>query len=321
MHKKLLATLLAAMLSCSFAVQAIDLSVQKKQQMLADSQSQDIAKQIVSLAFSGQSDEANFRLLRVKQPEQEVVRYLVIKTISDRHPEYTSDLAVFVDTQRKVVPSLRIVDQGEGFRFSSPAFSYQQRAQRLIDSWKLNDQEIELYIGVENEKLALRTWLTEDPELSSQREKLLIDNVDKFSPQALNFLIDQITDENVVSWLPSSDVMVAMATVSRNPHLYSLLWKMKAGNAQSRELERLGQDGSDFSIQQLILASENPSLNKRSLQLLAKYAPASQHADDFLVSRMANQNDAKVITTSIEAYGYGRWFNEWVTEHPELLKR
>ena len=151
MHKRLLATLLTAMLGSSFAAQAIELSVEEKQQMLSDAQSLKSAQRIVSLALSEQSDQANFNLLRIKQPQQEVVRFLAIKSISESAPQYTSDLAVFVDTQRKVAPSLKIVEQGDGFRFVSPAFSYQLMAQRLIDDWKLNDQVIALYVGVENE--------------------------------------------------------------------------------------------------------------------------------------------------------------------------
>ncbi|PMG82131.1 hypothetical protein BCU83_08070 [Vibrio breoganii] len=321
MHKKLLATLLSAMLGSSFAVQAIELSVEDKQQMLSDAQSQESAQRIVSLALSEQSDQANFNLLRIKQPQQEVVRFLAIKSISESAPQYTSDLAVFVDTQRKVAPSLKIVEQGDGFRFVSPAFSYQIMAQRLIDDWKLDDQIIELYVGVENEQLDLRAWLTEHPDLTSQREKLLINNIDTISDEGLAYLVEQITDNSVLSWLPSSDLMVAMATRSNNPELYDIVWKMKADSALSRELERLGQDGSDFSIQQMIVASQNPSLSERSLQLLAKYAPTSQPAEDFLVSRMSNQGDAQVITESIQGYGYNSWFNQWASKYPEIFNR
>ncbi|GEA52933.1 hypothetical protein VIN01S_37370 [Vibrio inusitatus NBRC 102082] len=313
--------MLTAILGSSFTVQALELSLEDKQQMLSDAQSQASAQRIVSLALSEQSDQANFNLLRIKQPQQEVVRFLAIKSIAESTPRYTSDLAVFVDTQRKVAPSLKIVEQGDGFHFVSPAFSYQIMAQRLIDDWKLNDQVIELYVGVENEQLNLRSWLTENPDLTSQREKLLINNIDKISDEGLSYLVGQITDNSVLSWLPSSDLMVAMATTSNNSDLYNIVWKMKADSALNRELERLGKDGSVFSIQQMIVASQNPSLSERSLQLLAKYAPTSQPAEDFLVSRMRNQGDAQVITKSIQSYGYNSWFNEWASKYPEIFNR
>ncbi|GAD91042.1 MULTISPECIES: hypothetical protein [Vibrio] len=319
MHKRLLVILLSVMLSGLSMVQAVELTQQQKQQMLADTQSHDDAQRIVALALSDQSDKANFDLLRIKQPQQEVVRFLAIKSIAENHPQYTSDLAVFVDSQRKVPSSLTLVEQGDGFRFSSPAFAYQQLAQRLMDDWDLNEQEMNFYIAVENGKLNLRTWLTENPELTSPRERLLIENVVKLSEDGMSFLAQQVTTNNVVSWLPSTEVMVAIASASHSPELYNILWKMKTNSAVNRELERLGADGSEFSIQQLILASSNPSLNKRSLQLLAKYAPTSQPAEDFLVSKMNNRNDAQVISTSIQEYGYSSWFKQWVIEHPELF--
>ncbi|OBT12918.1 hypothetical protein A9264_15670 [Vibrio sp. UCD-FRSSP16_10] len=321
MLKRQLATLLVIVLSGLGTANAIELSIQDKQHLLADTQSHKDAQHIASLALSDQSDKANFDLLRIKQPEQEVVRFLAIKAIAESHPKYTSDLAVFVDSQRKLPSSLSLVEQGDGFRFRAPAFSYQQMAQRLMDDWKLNEKVISLYIGVENEQLDLRRWLTENPELTSQREKLLIDNIDKLSEQGLGFLTSQVTNNHVLSWLPSSELMSVMASASQSQDLYAILWKMKASGAMHREIERLGSDGSEFSIQQLIQASQNPSLNQRSLQLLARYAPTSQSADDFLISKMSNKNDAQVITKSIQEYGYGSWLKEWVTEHPEIFNR
>ncbi|GAD81400.1 hypothetical protein [Vibrio ezurae] len=319
MHKKLLLILLSVMLSGLGVAQAVELTQQQKQEMLSDVQSHTDAKRIATLALSDQSDKANFDLLRIKQPQQEVVRFLAIQAIAKSHPRYTSDLAVFVDSQRKLPSSLTLVEQGDGFRFSSPAFAYQQLAQRLMDDWDLNEQEMDFYIAVESGQLNLRAWLAENPELRVSRERLLIENVMKLSDEGMHFLANQVTTPNVVSWLPSADVMVAIAAASQNSDLYNILWKMKTNSAVRRELERLGVDGSEFSIQQLIVASSNPSLNKRSLQLLAKYAPTSQPAETFLVSKMTNRHDAEVISSSIQEYGYSSWFNQWVIEHPELF--
>lgn len=321
MRRKVLVAFLLTIMSSSFAVGALELSLEDKQKMLTDTKIQDSAERIAALALADQSDQANFKLQRIKQPHQEVVRYLAVKEIAESSPYYTSDLAVFINSQTKVPPSLRITEQGDGFKFSSLAFGYQAIGQRLLDSWSLNNQVMDFYVNVETKKLNLQTWLSDKPELTRQREILLVNNVGKLSNRGLQFLVNQIPQDRVISWLPSSEVMVALAGAAQSAPLYDIVWKLKADSALKRELERLGRDGSDFSVSQLMVASNNPSLEQRSLQLIARYAPTSQAVEDFLVSKMSNQESAQVITTSVTQYGHVSWLEELLKQHPKLLNR
>jgi hypothetical protein len=309
-----------AITSCSSIVNAFGLSVEDKQKMLSDTKTQHSAEKIAALALSNQSDQANFKLQRIKQPKQEVVRYLAVKEIAESSPQYTPDLAGFINSQTQVAPSLRIIEQGDGFKFSSLAFGYQTIGQRLLDSWSLNNQAMDFYVNVESKKLNLQVWLSEEPELTRQRETLLINNAEKLSDKGLQFLVNQITQKRVISWLPSSGVMVALARAAQSASLYDIVWKLKADSALKNEIERLGRDSSDFSLNQLMVACTNPSLSERSLQLLSKHATTSPIVEEFLISKMDNQESARVIAYSVSQYGYVTWLEELVRLHPKLTK-
>ncbi|WP_261816274.1 hypothetical protein [Vibrio gallicus] len=318
MRQGIFVTLLSILLCGPVVVKAAEINPQQRELLLQNTRVQSAAQNISSLALTGQSDQAQFQLQRIKYPQQEAARYLAIKTIADKDPNYTSDLAVFLDRQKRVAPTLQFVQNGDGFRFSTPAFGYQILAQRLLDEWQLNEKVMSFYIGVETEQLELRSWLSGDANVAAQHERLLIESVNSLSSDGLQFIIDQITASKVVSWLPSSKVMVALASVSKDPQLYSLLWKMKSDGSIDKELDRLGHQDSSFAHQQLMVASDNPSLNKQSLHLLSRYVKTSAQVQDFLVGKMRNQQQAQIISNSLLSYGYENWLKQLLQDNPSI---
>lgn len=318
MRHGLLVAVLSALLCGPLTAHAVEVSAQERQQLLDDAHVKSAAENISSLVLSGHSDQAQFQLQRIKFPQQEAVRFLTLKAIASKEPTYTSDLAVFLDQQKKVAPTLTYVEKGEGFQFSAPAYAYQIVAQRMLDEWRLNEKVMHFYIGVETEELELRSWLSGDATVVAQRERLLIESVHSLSSDGLQFLIDQITGPRITAWLPSSNVMVALASVSKDQDLYALLWKMKADGNINSELDRLGHQDSDFAHHQLMVASDNPSLSQRSLHLLSRYATTSPEVEDFLVGKMRNQQQAKIISDSLNFYGHSNWLQQLVQDNPSI---
>lgn len=318
MRHGLLVAILSAILCTPTLVHAVEISAQEREHLLQNSSVQSSAEAISTLVLSGHTDQAQFQLQRIKFPQQEAVRFLVLKNIQTLQPTYTSDLAVFLDQQKKIKPTLTYVEKGDGFQFSAPAYAYQITAQRMLDEWHLNEQVMQFYIGVESEELELRSWLSGSANQVAQRERLLTESVYSLSSDGLQYLINQITAPSVTAWLPSSSVMVALASVSKDPQLYSLLWKMKADGAINEELDRLGHQDSEFAHQQLMVASDNPALSDRSLHLLSRYATTSPKVEDFLVGKMRNQQQAQLISKSLLFYGHGNLLNQLVQDNPGI---
>ena len=142
-------------------------------------------------------------------------------------------------------------------------------------------------LDAEKQNLNLKEWLTGSEHQVQTREALLIRELDSLSPEAVNYLAKQLTESPIVSWLPSTEVVVRLAQVSEDPDVYQILWKMKADYHSQAELVRLAESKSPFALEQVMAATKNPRLKEEAITLLTRVNPLSEEVKDFLVSRMA----------------------------------
>lgn len=294
---------------------------QKVEQWLSEPQVHDKAAELLQYVMEDNTDSLNFALQRLSLPVQEATRYLLLHKIEQQNLILTSKMALFVEQQRSMVPTYHVLERGEGYEFTVPAFNYPAIAQRLLKQWRQDQSTLAFILGAERGELNLKDWLSGSNYQLQSREALLVRELDSLSPEALSELTGQLTNNAVVSWLPSSQVMVKLAQVSEDPEVYKLLWLMKADFNSESELIRLAKVGDDFSLGQVMHASSNPSLKERAITELTKVRPMTNEVRDFLVSRMTTSDDARFVAGELARQGYSSWLQELASSNRKVNSR
>ncbi len=89
-------------------------------------------------------DEVNllrFALERLTFPQQEVARYQLLKS-SKRQKSYSPKMSIFVEQQRTNAPTYQVLERGDGYEFTVPAFNYPSIANRLIKQWRQDQKTL-----------------------------------------------------------------------------------------------------------------------------------------------------------------------------------
>ncbi|MCA2442092.1 MULTISPECIES: hypothetical protein, partial [Vibrio] len=229
----------------------------------------------------------------------EVVRFRLLEKLEQQNIILTPRMALFVESQVRLTPTYQMLERGDGYEFSVPAFNYPAIASRLIKRWKQDQSTLDFVLQAERKELNLQQWLTGTSQQIQTRESLLIRELDSLSPSALKALTTQLTQANVTSWLPSTAVVVRMAQVSQDKAMYDLLWRMRADYNSQQELKRLADTGDAFSLQQLMNATINPSLKPHAIRLLTKSNPLSPEVKQFLIAKMALSEEATLVARQL----------------------
>ncbi|MCJ2378909.1 hypothetical protein LNL84_19090 [Vibrio sp. ZSDZ34] len=256
------------------------------------------------------TDSLNFSLNRLAFPQQEVVRYLLLNELEQTNFILSSKVAMFVESQQKLSPTYVVLEKGDGYEFTVPAFNFPAISSRLIKQWKQNHSTLDFVLKAESKDLILVEWLSGSAHEVQRRETLLVDEFDSLSPAATTFLVEQLTESSVTQWLPSTQVLAHMARSSESEELYDLLWKMRADYFSQQELERLASNRSDFSLRQIMTAAGNPSLNQQALSLLTKMDPLPENVKIFLVQRMGVAEEASYVARQLAQHGHGQWVRD-----------
>ncbi|EGQ7759583.1 hypothetical protein QRC94_004285 [Vibrio vulnificus] len=280
------------------------------QQWLQDQQVESKVSELLDYALRDKTNELKFSLERLALPQQEVVRYVLLDKLEKNQVILTPRMALFVESQIKRTPAYQVVEKGEGYEFTVPAFNYPAIASRLIKRWKQDQSTLEFILLAEQGKLDLQTWLSGSMNQIQLRESLLLKELDSLSPEALDRLVNQLVDKPITTWLPSSAVVVRFAQVSERSDLYHLLWRMKADHNSQAELTRLASMGDEQALQQVMAAALNPSLKEQAIQVLASKHPLSQDVKQFLITRMALPDDAVLVAKELSKQGHERWLQE-----------
>ncbi|HAS8321498.1 TPA: hypothetical protein I7714_19020 [Vibrio vulnificus] len=280
------------------------------QQWLQDQQVESKVSELLDYALRDKTNELKFSLERLALPQQEVVRYVLLDKLEKNQVILTPRMALFVESQIKRTPAYQVVEKGEGYEFTVPAFNYPAIASRLIKRWKQDQSMLEFILLAEQGKLDLQTWLSGSTNQVQLRESLLLKELDSLSPEALERLVSQLVDKPITTWLPSSSVVVRFAQVSERSDVYHLLWRMKADHNSQAELTRLASMGDEQALQQVMAAALNPSLKEQAIQVLASKHPLSQDVKQFLITRMALPDDAALVAKELSKQGHERWLQE-----------
>ncbi|EJI1280928.1 hypothetical protein ACT21L_004448 [Vibrio vulnificus] len=280
------------------------------QQWLQDQQVESKVSELLDYALRDKTNELKFSLERLALPQQEVVRYVLLDKLEKNQVILTPRMALFVESQIKRTPAYQVVEKGEGYEFTVPAFNYPAIASRLIKRWKQDQSTLEFILLAEQGKLDLQTWLSGSMNQVQMRESLLLKELDSLSPEALDRLVNQLVDKPITTWLPSSAVVVRFAQVSERSDVYHLLWRMKADHNSQAELTRLASMGDEQALQQVMAAALNPSLKEQAIQVLASKHPLSQDVKQFLITRMALPDDAVLVAKELSKQGHEGWLQE-----------
>ncbi|EOX1814810.1 hypothetical protein ACPDXT_002668 [Vibrio cholerae] len=278
-------------------------------------QTQQKVEELYLLALHNEVDRLQFNLQRISYPAQEVVRFLLLQKFEQGQLILTEELAVFIAAQKSQTPNYLIAERGDGYEFSVPAFDYAAIAHRLLKQAQQQQDIVMFVLQAENGELNLREWLSGSLAQSEARQRLLLTELHRLSPQAMERLIGQITTEQVTSWLPSATVMVQLARHSQSHALYQRLWLMKANDEIRQEVARLAAQADAFAKQQLMLAVENPSLKQEALQALVEIRPMSMEVEQFLIEKLGQSENAFQVASMLAQSGYQGWLHELVSSN------
>lgn len=305
--------LLSSLLMSSPNVAATEMLKIDAEQWLNEPQLQHKVAELYQRIIDEDIDGLNFALQRLSLPAQEAVRYLLLKKVEQQKIPLSTSLALFVEQQKLISPTYHIVQRGDGYELSVPAFNYPSIAFRLLKHWQDNKDTLVFVLDAERGELNLKQWLTGDEYELKEREDILIRELDGLSSHAVRVLTEQITSEAVISWLPSSKVMVRLAQVSHNKEIYRLLWLMKVDFTIESELIRLAQSKESFDLEQVMLAaSNNPSLKNLAIKELIQLKPIPIKVKQFLVTLMSGSDDARFVANELVRHGYSTWLEELV---------
>ncbi|TOK77773.1 hypothetical protein [Vibrio parahaemolyticus] len=323
MQQGMLSSLLLSLslLTLPVAVSAKEMQESVVEQWLQDTQIQTKVSELLEYVVRDEVDSLKFSLDRLAFPQQEVVRFRLLEKLEQQNIILTPRMALFVESQVRLTPTYQMLERGDGYEFSVPAFNYPAIASRLIKRWKQDQSTLDFVLQAERKELNLQQWLTGTSQQIQTRESLLIRELDSLSPSALKALTTQLTQANVTSWLPSTAVVVRMAQVSQDKAMYDLLWRMRADYNSQQELKRLADAGDAFSLQQLMNATINPSLKPHAIRLLTKSNPLSPEVKQFLIAKMALSEDATLVARQLAQQGHQIWLEELISSNRQVKAR
>ncbi|EJG1899166.1 hypothetical protein [Vibrio parahaemolyticus] len=323
MQQGMLSSLLLSLslLTLPVAVSAKEMQESVVEQWLQDTQIQTKVSELLEYVVRDEVDSLKFSLDRLAFPQQEVVRFRLLEKLEQQNIILTPRMALFVESQVRLTPTYQMLERGDGYEFSVPAFNYPAIASRLIKRWKQDQSTLDFVLQAERKELNLQQWLTGTSQQIQTRESLLIRELDSLSPSALKALTTQLTQANVTSWLPSTAVVVRMAQVSQDKAMYDLLWRMRADYNSQQELKRLADTGDAFSLQQLMSATINPSLKPHAIRLLTKSNPLSPEVKQFLIAKMALSEEATLVARQLAQQGHQTWLEELISSNRQVKAR
>ncbi|WMO22767.1 hypothetical protein NI374_15390 [Vibrio parahaemolyticus] len=323
MQQGMLSSLLLSLslLTLPVAVSAKEMQESVVEQWLQDTQIQTKVSELLEYVVRDEVDSLKFSLDRLAFPQQEVVRFRLLEKLEQQNIILTPRMALFVESQVRLTPTYQMLERGDGYEFSVPAFNYPAIASRLIKRWKQDQSTLDFVLQAERKELNLQQWLTGTSQQIQTRESLLIRELDSLSPSALKALTTQLTQANVTSWLPSTAVVVRMAQVSQDKAMYDLLWRMRADYNSQQELKRLADTGDAFSLQRLMNATINPSLKPHAIRLLTKSNPLSPEVKQFLIAKMALSEEATLVARQLAQQGHQTWLEELISSNRQVKAR
>lgn len=275
--------------------------------LLVDQQLNKKVDELHQYLIDGDIITLNFSLNRLSMPQQEAVRFMLVKQIEQQlilDPKGT----IWLREQLAIHPTYTIKQAGNGYVVTKLAFDYSSIASRVLNQMSKDQQVLDFILAAEEHKLVLSEWLVGEPHQVRVRQSIVLAELDSLTPEALNYLVSQITDGSLSVWLPTTEVMVRLAQISQNSDVYKILWKMRTDQYSVAELGRLSNIAPDpFAIQQLMSATNNPSLKQSAFASLAQLHPLPQDVQQFLLAKIDHIQDGGAVAMHLANYGHQSW--------------
>lgn len=298
--------LLSIVLFGPFA-QASEMTQSEVSSWLNNPNAQSSADHLYQLALQDKVPEIQSSLDSTPLPKQEVVRYLLLKKIEDGRLVLSSRLAIFIQSQQTLSPRYQVTESGDGYSVTLPAFNASLVATRLVSDWEQDQTNIDFIIKAENNQLQLANWLQGDAYHIQQKEDLFLKEADSLSLQALQHLSNQLVGNSIVKWLPSTSIVIKLAQLTDDERLYSLLWKMKADEKSIQELQRLAEVGDEFALQQIMNATQNPTIKSIAINHLVGIKPMTTQVQAFLVDKLNHNRDGLMVAQALSSTEHHDW--------------
>ncbi|MHA2939757.1 hypothetical protein ACXJY6_15875 [Vibrio sp. RC27] len=291
---------------------AEEMSIVERDSWLARPELSEKVDELMELVTQNQIEALDFSIQSLANPQQEVIRFLLLQRFQDASIQLSIDVENLVATLRLLAPKYHVIEKGDGFEFLSPAFDYPSLAHRLVKEWQFESNSKAFVSSVQLRQLDLELWLTGELEVVEKHQDLLLRSMDQLEPLDIDYLVSQITTPDVVSWLPSNQIMAGLAQASNASSLYKLFWLMRADLYSEQEVARLGEQNTVFALEQLILASRNPRLKQQAQSALAKAFPMQDFVRRYFLIQLNQEGDANFVAGQLIANGYRAWLQELV---------
>ncbi|GLT16128.1 hypothetical protein [Vibrio algivorus] len=287
-------------------VQANEMTQSEVSSWLSNPNTQSSADHLYQLALQDKVPEIQMLLDEMSMPRQEVVRYLFLKKVERTRLVLSPRLAIFIQLHQTRQPHYQYSESGEGYSVTLSAFNTSLVANRLISHWKQDQTTLDFIIEAENNQLLLSSWLQGDDYQVKKKEALFVAEADSLSPQALQFLSNQLVG-NSLKWLPTTPIVIKLAQLTKDERLYNLLWKMKGDDHSLKEIQRLAQKADQFSLQQVMNATQNPVIKPIALKQLTSIKPMSESVQTFLIERLNHSGDGLLVAQTLSESEHYDW--------------
>lgn len=88
--------------------------------------------ELLGLVVRDEVNSLRFSLERLTFPQQEVARYQLLKKLEQQKIVLTHNMSIFIEQQLAITPTYQVLERGDGYEFTLPAFNYPSIANRLI---------------------------------------------------------------------------------------------------------------------------------------------------------------------------------------------
>ncbi|WCE29654.1 hypothetical protein [Vibrio sp. SCSIO 43137] len=305
-------SLFISFLITTASVYAEEMLPHTRQMWVADQLVNDKTAEFKEYARLGEVDKLVAEMDKLFLAQQEAVRFLLLQQIEKEEMLITPELADYIKSLSLIPPAYQLRHIGDGYEFTTPAFAYPSIANRILRKWQYEQKILNFVLAAERKELHLETWLNEGSSTETKlREKLLIEEMDGLSPPAIEYLVEQIvqSDNKIIFWLPSNQVMTRLARESEDPRVYKLLWRMRTDKNSQQELFRLMEIGDEFSNKLIMDAASNPTLHNEVIKYLASKRPLTEEIKAFFIERLSvkEAEQATAVAQELSSQGYSSW--------------
>ncbi|WP_159065003.1 hypothetical protein [Thaumasiovibrio subtropicus] len=284
------------------------------QQVSAVLNSDQLANALAGLSFVfNQSDISRLEShLNTLHPREKEAAKLMLVDYAATLPDLSPEQLAWLYQLSTEHPTYSVKSQGDGYVVSMRAFNYGLLAHGVVTDWQHQQEADAIFAQLEAGELTLTEWLKVPLTDYYPRRDTFLSRVDSMSPEAIELMVAEFGPKmNRMLWLPDNAVIAALAARSGNEALHGLLWRRRTDAFSLDELQRLANLAPDgYAVEQLIIATGNPSLKSSAYQQLARLQPMPFDVQHFLIAKLDEVEDGGLVANQLATQGYRDWISE-----------